>query len=141
MDTVVRKVVRPTGAVARIGRTGRAEVTSATGARIELSSAVSTPGYSPVDLMYAGIAGCLAISLRSAASEAGVLDKLVSARIDVKGRKAPEGRSRITHFDIAVEIDGDFDDKTRHALIERAEELCTVSNTLRLSPHFVTTHP
>ena len=128
---------RATGAVARVERVGHGEVVSATGANIELSSALSTPGYSPVDLMYAAVAGCLALSARIAASEMHLLDQFVEAKVSVTGRKAKEPPRRITHFDIAIEIVGDFDHATKHALIERAEQLCTVSNTFRDSPVFV----
>jgi uncharacterized OsmC-like protein len=128
---------RATGAHAVAPRVGHGEVVSATGAKLELSSALSTPGYSPVDLIYAAVAGCLALSARIAASELHVLDQFVEARVKVIGRKAKEPPRRITHFDIAIEIVGDFDDEMRQALIERAEELCTVSNTFRDGPAFV----
>ena len=128
---------RATGASASVRRVGHGEVVSATGAKIEMSSALSAPGYSPVDFLYAAVAGCLALSARIAASEMHLLDQFVEARVAVTGRKAKEPPRRITHLDIAIEIEGDFDEATKHALIERAEELCTVSNTLRDSPVFV----
>ncbi len=128
---------RATGATAVVERVGHGRVTSATGATVELSAALSSPGYSPVDLMYAAVAGCLAISARIAASEMHVLDRFVSANVAVSGRKATPPERRVTHLDIRIELDGDFDAATRHALIERAEELCTVSNTLKNSPEFV----
>ena len=131
--------VRATGAWATAGPSGQAEIVSATGAKITLSSALSTPGYSPVDLLYAAVAGCLVLSVRIAASEKHLLEKLREARAEVTGRKAPEAPPRITHLDIAMTVDGDFDEATKHALIERAEELCTVSNTVKQSPEFVVT--
>jgi uncharacterized OsmC-like protein len=66
-----------------------------------------------------------------------VLDRFLSARVTVKGRKAVPPERRISHLDIGIEIEGDFDDATRAALIERAEQLCTVSNTLKNKPAFV----
>jgi uncharacterized OsmC-like protein len=130
--------VRATGAKAVIGRTGQADIVSATGAKVTLSSALSTPGYSPVDLFYASIAGCIVLSVRIAASERHLLDKLTEVRAEVRGHKAAEPRPRITRLDITIEVDGDFDEATKHALIERGEELCTVSNTVREPPEFVT---
>jgi uncharacterized OsmC-like protein len=128
---------RATGATSVVERVGHGTVTSATGATIEMSAALSSPGYSPVDLMYAAVAGCLALSARIAASEMHVLDRFLSARVTVKGRKAVPPERRISHLDIGIEIEGDFDDATRAALIERAEQLCTVSNTLKNKPAFV----
>ncbi len=124
---------------ALLGRHGQAEIVSATGAAITLSSALSSPGYSPVDLLYASVAGCLVLSVRIAASEMRLIDRLVEVRAEVKGRKAPHEPPRIAHLDIRIEVDGEFDDAERHALIERGEELCTVSNTLKNSPQFVVT--
>jgi len=128
---------RATGARAVAPLVGHGEVVSATGAKIDLSSALSAPGYSPVDLLYAAVAGCLALSARIAASEMHLLDQFVEARVAVTGRKALEPPRRISHLDVTIEIEGDFDEATKQALIERAEELCTVSNTLKGSPVFV----
>jgi uncharacterized OsmC-like protein len=136
----IKGKVRPTGARAEAGPTGQAEIVSATGARITLSASPSTPGYSPVDLLYAAVAGCLVQSLRIAASEMKVLDRLRHAHAEVNGRKAPDGPPRIAHIDIGIEVDGDFDEATKDALVARAKELCTVSNTLAGSPELVDTH-
>ena len=130
--------VRATGARATAGPTGPADIVSATGSTITLSSALSTPGYSPVDLLYAAVAGYLVLSVRIAASEKHLLDRLREARAEVTGRKAPDAPPRITHRDIVMTVDGDFEE-AKHALIERAEELCTVSNTVKQSPEFVVT--
>ncbi len=137
---MVTRTIRPSGAVATIGKTGAAEVTSATGARIELSSALSTPGFSPVDLLYASIAGCLVVSARIAASEMKILDRLAKVHVEVHGRKAAHAPSRIERLETRFEITGDFDEATRTALIARAEELCTVSNTIRNTPEFADGH-
>jgi uncharacterized OsmC-like protein len=56
----------------------------------------------------------------------------------VKGDKAPDGPPRVARLRIEFEIDGDFDEATRAALIAEAEETCTVSNTIRAAPEFVT---
>ncbi len=132
--------VRATGAQAVVGRSGQAGIVSATGATITLSSALSTPGYSPVDLLYAAVAGCLVLSVRIAAGEKHLLDRLTEVRASVTGRKAPDEPPRITHLDIRIEVDGDFDEATRRELIARGEELCTVSNTLKQGPEFVVDH-
>jgi uncharacterized OsmC-like protein len=131
--------VRATGARAIAGPSGQAEVVSATGAKITLSAALSSPGYSPVDLLYAALAGCLVQSLRIAASEQQLLGRLRNVSADVKGRKAPDAPPRVTHLDIDISVEGDFDEATAEALIHRAEALCTVSNTLLGTTEFVVT--
>jgi uncharacterized OsmC-like protein len=129
---------RQTGATAAITPTGQPVVTSATGGEIMLNRAATDPAFSPLDLLYAAIAGCLAVGIRDAARRTGVLDRLRSARVEVKGDKATEGPQRVARLKIRFEIDGDFDAGARAALIAEAEETCTVSNTIRTTPEFVT---
>jgi uncharacterized OsmC-like protein len=134
---IVKEKERPTGAKATLGRVGHGDVVSATGAKLAMSASASAPGYSPLDLMYAALAGCLVLSLRVAASEKRLLDRFVEARVAVTGRKAKDGTRRVTHLDIAVEIDGTLTEAEKKELIARAEELCTVSTALKNSPEFV----
>ena len=129
---------RQTGATAVIAPAGQAVVTSATGGEITLNRAATDPAFSPLDLLYAAIAGCLVVGIRDAARRTGVTDRLRSARVVVNGDKAPDGPQRVTRLRIKFEIDGDFDAATRAALIAEAEETCTVSNTIRTTPEFVT---
>jgi uncharacterized OsmC-like protein len=110
-------------------------VTSATGGEFTLSSHVSAPGFSPVDMLYGALAGCLVISARAAAAKFGVLDRLGDVSARVTGRKAVDGPSRVEAFHVEIEIAGDIDAVTRRAIAEAAEgEICTVSNTLRGHP-------
>ena len=129
---------RETGATAVIGPTGQAAVTSATGGEIRLNRAATDPAFSPLDLLYAAVAGCLVVSLRDAARRTGVIDRLRSARVIVHGNKAADGPPRVTRLRIKFAVDGDFDEATRAALIAEAEATCTVSNTIRAAPEFVT---
>ena len=128
---------RQTGATAAIAPTGQPVVTSATGGEIRLNRAATDPAFSPLDLLYAAIAGCLVVGIRDAARRTGVLARLRSARVDVKGDKATDSPQRVARLRIKYEIDGDFDEATRAALIAEAEETCTVSNTIRSTPEFV----
>lgn len=127
--------VRPTGATAVLRPRQSPVVTSATGGEFTLSSHVSAPGFSPVDLLYGALAGCLVISARAAAAKLGVLDRLGDVSARVTGRKAAEGPSRVEAFQVEIEIAGDIDAVTKQAIAEAAEgEICTVSNTLRGHP-------
>src|ERR1700712_538705 len=136
-DELAQVKARPTGAAATIGRIGPAKVSSDTGGTVTLNVAASDPAFSPLDLLYAAIAGCLVVSARMAVSEKGLLDGLQEVRAVVHGHKAVDGPARVDRLNIELEILGEFDDETRAALIARAEELCTVSNTVKGHPAFV----
>src|SRR6185436_3749310 len=103
---------RQTGAAAMIAPTGQPVVTSATGGEITLNRAATDPAFSPLDLLYAAVAGCLAVGIRDAARRTGVLARLRSARVAVAGDKATEGPQRVARLRIKFEIDGDFDQAT-----------------------------
>lgn len=131
---------RPVGATAVLGRQGFPQVTSATGGELAIVTGASQPGFNPLDLLYASLAACLAMSARIAAHELGVMDRISEITAAVSGDKAEDGPSRIGQFEIAFTIVGDLDDRTRQAIAERAEnEVCTVSNTIRSDPTFTTT--
>ena len=136
-DVKVR--TRETGATAVVGRTGFPHVTSVTGGELDIVTGPSQPGYGPLDLLYASLASCLVLSARIAASRYGVLDRLTEVSAKVTGEKAHDAPSRVAKFNIVFDIKGDFDDAVRHAIAEAAEnEICTVSNTIRGNPEFVT---
>lgn len=135
-----RVKTRPTGATATLGRTGFPHVTSATGGTLDIVTGASQPGFNPLDLLYASLAACLTMSARMAASRMGVLANIEEIAAVVTGQKAADGLSRVERFDITFTIRGDLDAPTREAIARAAEdEICTVSNTIRGTPHFVTT--
>ena len=129
---------RRTGATAVIAPNGPATITSATGGKIALNRGASDTAFSPLDLLYAAIAGCLVVSARTAASRRGVLDHLTEVRVHVGGEKAPDRPARVTRLLVRFTISGDFDAAMRAALVADAEEMCTVSNTIRGKAEFVT---
>lgn len=125
--------MRPVGATARVGRLGRPAISTRTGGALEIVTGVSEPGFNPLDLLYSSLAACLALSARIAASHMGMLDRFEG----VAGEKSAEEPYRIVRFDIKIEIAGDFDEATRAALAHAAEDICTVSNTLKGEAEFV----
>ena len=130
---------RPVGATATMGRTGFPHITSATGGTLDIVTGASQAGFNPLDLLYASLSACLAMSARIAASRLGVLDQLVEVTAEVTGEKATDEPSRVKAFSIVFRIVGDFDDATRHAIAKAAEdEICTVSNTIQGNPTFST---
>ncbi len=128
----VRK--RETGATARLSQHGGVAMESATGGKIELVTAASAPGFNPVDLLYASLSGCLALSVRIAASELGWFSRFESVEVTVSGRKAEAEFGRIESMNATIRILGDFTPAHRHEIIGRAERLCTISNTLQQPP-------
>ncbi|ASY59967.1 OsmC family protein [Sinorhizobium sp. CCBAU 05631] len=134
----LRVKTRQTGAGATVGRTGSPHVTSVTGGALDIVTSPSPAGFGPLDLLYASLASCLVLSARIAASRYGLLDRVVEISANVTGAKAQDEPSRVARFDIEFVIRGDIDDAMRHAIAEAAEvEICTVSNTLRGNPEFV----
>lgn len=140
MSTAAKIKVRPTGATATMGRTGHPHVVSATGGEIDIKTGASEAGFNPLDLLYASLSACLAISARMAASKLGVLDQLTDVRVEVTGEKASDEPSRVSRFNIDFQIVGDFDDATRNEIARLAEDsICTVSNTIQTQPEFALT--
>lgn len=129
--------MRPVGATAKVGRLGRPLMSTLTGGALEIVTGVSEPGFNPIDLLYSSLAACLALSARIAASRMGQLDRFEGVAVDVSGEKSAEEPYRIVRFDIRIEIAGDFDEATRAALAHAAEDICTVSNTLKGEAEFV----
>jgi uncharacterized OsmC-like protein len=127
---------RPTGAVVTLGRLGHPDVVTATGGALTVVTAASEPGFNPLDLLYSSLSACLALSARIAASRMGVLDRFEKVTVHVSGEKAEEEPSRIVRFDVRIEIMGDFDEATRSAIAHMAEDICTVSNTLKGDAEF-----
>jgi uncharacterized OsmC-like protein len=125
---------RPTGATASVGRTGRPVVSSATGGSIDIVTGASEPGFNPVDLLYASLASCLALSARISASRLSLLDRVQGIRASVSGDKSAEEPMRVTQLVVHIAIDGDLTTAEQQRIVHMAEEICTVSNTLKTSP-------
>ncbi|MCO6180428.1 OsmC family protein [Ciceribacter sp. RN22] len=140
MSSAPKIKVRPTGATATMGRTGFPHVVSETGGVIDIRTGAAEAGFNPLDLLYASLSACLAMSARIAASRLGVLDRLTSVTVHVTGSKASDEPSRIARFDVVFRIAGDFDEATRDEIARLAEEeICTVSNTIKGQLDFMIT--
>lgn len=125
---------RTTGASAVLPPGGLPVVMTPTGGAVDVVTAVSAPGFSPLDLLHASLAACMVLSARIAATRLGVADRLGEVRAEVSGEKAKDEPSRVETFKIRLEIAGDLDAATRQRILDDAEEICTVSNTLRGAP-------
>lgn len=132
VDLKIKK--RPIGAVARVERNGHPQVTSRTGGEIGVVTGASEEGFNPLDLMFASLSACLVLSARIAASKLSLLDRFDGACADVTGEKSAEEPYRIERFIVEITIEGDLTEDERHHIVHMAEEICTVSNTLKTSP-------
>lgn len=132
VDVKIKK--RPIGALARLERNGHPVVTSRTGGEIGIVTGASEEGYNPLDLMFASLSACLVLSARIAASKIGLLSRFDGASADVTGEKSAEEPFRIERFVVRITIDGDLSESERHRIVEMAEDICTVSNTLKSTP-------
>lgn len=122
---------RNAGALAVLAPGKMPVVTTPTGGAMDLVTAVSAPGFSPLDLLFASLAGCMVLSARMAAARLGVADRLGEVRAEVSGEKAKDEPARIETFNVRLDIAGNLDTATKQRILDDAEEICTVSNTLR----------
>ena len=121
--------VRPMGATASLDRNGRGNVVARSGASLPLAGSPSMEGLNPLELLDASLAGCLALSVRIAARNLGLSDRLGNVAVEVIGAKAAEPPSRIARQTCRYAIDGDFNDAERRSLIEEAHKVCTIGNS------------
>ncbi len=132
VDLKIKK--RPIGALARVQRNGHPQVTSRAGGKIGVVTGASEEGFNPLDLMFASLSACLVLSARIAASKLSLLDRFDGASADVTGEKSSEEPYRIERFIVEITIDGDLSEDERRRIVHMAEEVCTVSNTLKTPP-------
>jgi uncharacterized OsmC-like protein len=130
----VRIKSRPIGAQANLQRIGHPKVTSRTGGEIDIVTGASEEGFNPLDLMFASLSACLVLSARIAASRLGILDRFSSVQADVTGRKSADEPYRIEQFFVTFTLEGDLSEAERSEIVELAERICTVSNTLHTPP-------
>ena len=122
---------RRAGATAHLDRGGRPVVTNPDGTTIDIATGSSGSGLTPLVLLYSSLAACLVISARIAASELKLLPRFEAVTARVTGDKADGPPTRIGAIRSELSIAGALEDAERDAIVRRAEEIGTVSNTLR----------
>ena len=125
---------RPIGATAKLGKTGYPVLRSATGGELDVVTGPSQPGFNPLDLLLASLAACMSMSARIAAREMGLHEIVERVTATVSGEKAADEPLRFASFTVILAIDAVLDHDQRVALAHRAEEICTVSNSLAVRP-------
>jgi uncharacterized OsmC-like protein len=129
MNATIR--TRALGATASAGRDGLPDVTSETGGQLSVVTRPSAQGFNPVDLMAASLSSCIVLSVQIAARGEGWLAEIDRITARVIPEKAEDAPSRVARFVTHVTIEGSLDEARKAKLIEAAETICTVSNTLR----------
>ena len=136
---MVNIATRPLTVSAQIDNEGQGEVKARSGASMALAARVRDEGMTPLELMDAALAGCLALSARIAAKKFGWQDRLESVSVDVTHTKGEGDTSRVAQFACEFEIGGDFTQEERLQLIAEAHAVCTVGNTLERGASIVDT--
>ena len=129
MNATIR--TRAVGATATATRDGLPEVTSETGGHLSVVTRPSADGFNPLDLMSASLSACIVLSVQIAARREGWLDQIEQVSAKVIPEKAHDEPSRVERFVTTVTIEVLLDEAKKAHLIEAAETICTVSNTIR----------
>lgn len=120
-----------------LGRTGYPSVRSATGGEIAIVTGPSQPGFNPLDLLLASLAACMSMSARIALRELDLAETFTGVTVEVSGQKAIDEPSRFVSFTVVMTFEGTLDDSQKKTVAHRAEEICTVSNSLAVRPHLI----
>lgn len=128
---------RPIGATATLGKTGYPAIRSVTGGELEIVTGPTQPGFNPLDLLLASLAACMSMSARIAVREIGLAQSFESVAVAVSGEKGADESSRFIGFTVEFEFQGALDLEQQQAIAHRAEEICTVSNSLAVRPTLV----
>jgi uncharacterized OsmC-like protein len=104
---------------------------------IEAVFSPSAPGFTPLEIQASALAACIASSVRIAARNLGV-GQLGRIDVDVEATKAADEPSRLGTFHAIVRFGDALDPAVKQRLVAAAENICTISNTLRAGDTIVT---
>jgi uncharacterized OsmC-like protein len=91
-------------------------------------SGTQAAALSPVEHLLIAAAGCLALSCSAVLTDSHGSRTLVE--VTAIGSKAPEPPSRLARIDLMVRFGSAIDAVEASSIVEKAEKLCTVTNTL-----------
>jgi uncharacterized OsmC-like protein len=87
-------------------------------------------GFTPLELQAAALAACIDASVRLAARQEGA-GSIGGLEVEVIASKAEDLPSRLDDFEVIVTFNDPLDGDAKNRLVEAAEAICTISNTLR----------
>ncbi|HTV69966.1 MAG TPA: OsmC family protein [Rhizobiaceae bacterium] len=97
---------------------------------IEAVFSPNAPGFTPLEIQAAALAACIASSVRIAARNLDI-GALGDVDVDVEAIKAEDEPSRLGRFEAVVRFGDALADDVKDRLVHAAENICTISNTLR----------
>ena len=101
------------------------------------SDSLPVVGFCPVDLLLAGIAGCLGMTIRATMEEKGLAYE--DLRIEIEGVRSPgTGRSALDTVRTKVFMRTAVPLEQVRAVVEESEATCTVRSTIDHAPVFAT---
>ena len=101
------------------------------------SDSLPVVGFCPVDLLLAGIAGCLGMTIRAGMDERKLAYE--DLRIEIEGVRSPDtGRSALDHIRTKVFMKTDAPLEQVRVVVEESEATCTVRSTIDHTPAFET---
>ena len=130
MVTFREKTTRPHGATAAVTPDGEGRVTLKAGAQAIVAVSDADEGFTPLELLDAALASCLAVSIRYAARRHGIAEHVGRIEVAVDHEKAPDDLSRVVRFHARYVFAGEISAEERAMLIAEAHRLCTVGNTI-----------
>lgn len=107
------------------------------GAEVWFAATPVADGFNPLELQSAALGICTAITLRNELrpwGEAGVAPEFT---LEVSGIKAEEGPSRLQRLELLIALPGRLSTEEQAGIVHRAEQACTIANTLRAQPQIV----
>jgi uncharacterized OsmC-like protein len=122
--------VRPRGSRVYLPKSGKGIVYALSGTQLPLAGSPSQDGFNPLELLDASLAGCLALSIRIAARNLGLNERLEDVTVESVGAKAADAPSRIATIVNRYEITGDLNLDEKARLIEEAHKICTIGNSI-----------
>lgn len=108
----------------------RLSVDNTRGSTLDVALSPSAPGFSPLELQASSLAACIAMSVKIAARQEG-LPPLEQVAVEVVATKAADEPSRLKTFAATVTIGDPLPPGKIEDLVRAAEDICTISNTLR----------
>lgn len=112
-------------------------IDNARGQSLDAVFSMRAAGFTPLELQAAALAACIDASIRIAARQQG-LASLGHLDVTVEATKAEDAPSRLGRFEVAVRFADQIAPDMQARLVRAAEDICTISNTLRAGDAVVT---
>ncbi|MEO3944668.1 OsmC family protein [Gorillibacterium sp. CAU 1737] len=113
---------------------GQNEVYNEAGLQVIGTTAPNLNGLNPKELLEASLGLCISITLQKQMEQNGIKADFSEIVVNVAASKRSGINSRFSDFHIEVALPNSLTSEEKAALLKRVELLCTISNTLRISP-------